>query len=178
MLWLLSKIGIIHTTGETNAQATVNKAIKYLDLIGMAYADHTIDDVSVIQETIKMMKEEGCQAVFVANDNKLASHGNMAILGGACLENGLPLYCAADSQVEDGGFANIGITYSDLGRDTADMTDKVLKGTPVSKIPVKFYLKTEDLKIFVKSDVTKALGITLPADITSSANSIEVKPTN
>ena len=149
MLWLLSKNGIVHTTGETNAQATVNKAIKYLDSIGMAYADHTIDDVSVIQETIKMMKDEGYQAVFVANDNKLASHGNMAILGGACLENGLPLYCAADSQVEDGGFANIGITYSDLGRDTADMTDKVLKGTPVSKIPVKFYLKTEDLAKFM-----------------------------
>ena len=178
MLWLLSKNGIVHTTGETNAQATVNKAIKYLDSIGMAYADHTIDDVSVIQETIKMMKDEGYQAVFVANDNKLASHGNMAILGGACLENGLPLYCAADSQVEDGGLANIGITYSDLGRDTADMTDKVLKGTPVSKIPVKFYLKTEDLKIFLKPDVIKALGITLPADVTSSANSIEVKPTN
>lgn len=122
LLWLLSKIGIAHTTGETNAQATVNKAIAYLDSIGMAYADHTIDDVSVIQETIKLMKDEGCQAVFVANDNKLASHGNMAILGGACLENGLPLYCAADSQVE--------------------------------------------------------VGITLPADITSSANFIEVRPTN
>ncbi|MBQ0051607.1 MAG: ABC transporter substrate-binding protein [Treponema sp.] len=174
----LSKIGIIHTTGETNAQATVNKAIAYLDSIGMAYADHTIDDVSVIQETIKLMKDEGCQAVFVANDNKLASHGNMAILGGACLENGFPLYCAADSQVEDGGFANIGITYSDLGRDTADMTDKILKGTPVSKVPVKFYLKAEDLKIFVNPDVTKALGITLPSDVTSSANYIEVKPTN
>ena len=91
---------MIHTTGETNAQATVNKAIKYLDLIGMAYADHTIDDVSVIQETIKMMKDEGYQAVFVANDNKLASHGNMAILGGACLENGLPLYCAAFKEGE------------------------------------------------------------------------------
>ena len=101
LLWLLSKIGIIHTTGETNAQATVNKAMKYLDSIGMAYADHTIDDVSVIQETINMMRDEGCQAVFVANDNKLASHGNMAILGGACLENGLPLYCAAFKEGEN-----------------------------------------------------------------------------
>ena len=172
----LTKIGIIHTTGETNAQATVNKAIKYLDSIKMAYADHTIDDASVIQETIKIMKSEGCQAVFVANDNKLATHGNMAILGSACLENGFPLYCAADSQVEDGGFANIGITYTDLGRDTADMVDKILKGTPVSKIPVKFYLKAEDLKIFVNPVVTKALGITLPEDVTSSKNFVEVTP--
>ncbi len=174
----LSKIGIIHTTGETNAQATVNKAVKYLDSIGMKYADHTIDDVSVVQETIKLMKDEGCQAVFVANDNKLASHGNMAILSGACLEFNFPLYCAADSQVEDGGFANIGITYSDLGRDTADMADTILKGTPVSKVPVKFYLKAEDLKIFVNPDVTKKLGITLPADVISSKNYVEVTPTN
>ena len=172
----LNKIGIIHTSGETNAQATVNKAIRYLDSIKIAYADHTIDDASVIQETIRIMKDEGCQAVFVANDNKLATHGNMAILGNACLENGFPLYCAADSQVEDGGFANIGITYTDLGRDTADMVDKILKGTPVSQIPVKFYLKAEDLKIFVNPAVTKALGITLPADVTSSKNYVEVTP--
>lgn len=174
----LTKIGIIHTTGETNAQATVNKAIAYLDSIGMKYADHTIDDVSVIQETIRLMKDEGCQAVFVANDNKLASHGNMAILSEACLENNFPLYCAADSQVEDGGFANIGITYTDLGRDTADMADKILKGTPVSKVPVKFYLEPADLKTFINPKVTKALGITLPEDVTSSPNYVEVTPTN
>lgn len=174
----LTKIGIIHSTGETNAQATVNKAIAYLDSIGMKYADHTIDDVSVIPETIKLMKDKGCQAVFVANDNKLASHGNMAVLASACLENNFPLYCAADSQVEDGGFANIGITYSDLGRDTADMADKILKGTPVSQVPVKFYLKAEDLKIFVNPDVVKALNIKLPADVVSSKNYVEVTPTN
>ncbi len=174
----LSKIGIIHTTGETNAQATVNKAIKYLDSIGMKYADHTIDDVSVIQETIKIMKSEGCQAVFVANDNKLASHGNMAILSEACLENSFPLYCAADSQVEDGGFANVGITYVDLGRDTADMTDKILKGTPVAQVPVKFYLKAEDLHTFVNPKVAAALGITIPEDVTSSKGYVEVTPSN
>lgn len=174
----LSKIGIIHTTGETNAQATVNKATLYLDSIGMKYSDHTIDDVSAIQETIKLMKDKGCQAVFVANDNKLASRGNMAILGEACLEFKLPLYCAADSQVEDGGFANVGITYVDLGRDTADMTDKILKGTPVADVPVKFYLKAEDLHTFVNPKVAAALGITLPADVTSSAGYIEVTPSN
>ena len=68
------------------------------------------------------------------------------------------------------------ITYTDLGRDTADMVDKILKGTPVSQIPVKFYLKAEDLKIFVNPAVTKALGITLPADVTSSKNYVEVTP--
>ena len=174
----LSKIGIIHTTGETNAQATVNKAVQYLGQIGMKYADHTIDDVSAIQETIKLMKDEGCQAVFVANDNKLATHGNMTILGEACIENNFPLYCAADSQVEDGGFANIGITYTDLGRDTADITDKILSGTPVSEVPVKFYLKAEDLKVFVNPQVVEKLKISIPEDIKSASNYIEVTPAN
>ena len=97
----LAKIGIIHTSGETNAQSTVNQMTSYADSIGIHYVDGTIDDVSAIQETIKKMYDAGCTAIFVPNDNKLAARGNMAILSAACLEQHLPLYTAADSQVQD-----------------------------------------------------------------------------
>ncbi len=174
----LKKIGFIHTSGEANAQSTINMAIAYADKIGLAYKDCTIDDVSAIAETVKLMYDDGCRAVFLPNDNKLAAHGNMAILASACLEYKLPLYCGADSQVEDGGFANVGITYSDLGKETADMADRILKGAKVADIPVKVFNQPEELKLFVNPDTLSALGITLPAEITSAENYIEVKPTN
>ena len=174
----LKKIGFIHTSGEANAQSTINMAIAYADKIGLAYKDCTIDDVSAIAETVKLMYDDGCRAVFLPNDNKLAAHGNMAILASACLEYKLPLYCGADSQVEDGGFANVGITYSDLGKETANMADRILKGAKVSEVPVKVFNRPEELKLFVNPDTLAALGITLPAEITKAENYIEVKPTN
>lgn len=174
----LKKIGFIHTSGEANAQSTINMAIAYADKIGLAYKDCTIDDVSAIAETVKLMYDDGCRAVFLPNDNKLAAHGNMAILASACLEYKLPLYCGADSQVEDGGFANVGITYSDLGKETANMADRILKGAKVSEVPVKVFNQPEELKLFVNPDTLKALGVTLSAEITNAANYILVKPTN
>ena len=39
----------------------------------------------------------------------------------------VPVYTGADSMVSDGGFATVGIDYTELGKETARMTDKILK---------------------------------------------------
>ena len=57
----------------------------------------------------------------------------------------------------------VGIDYAELGRETARMVDKVLKGTDVSSIPVKQF-KT-DLSTYVNQETLKALGIELPASV-------------
>ena len=39
------------------------------------------------------------------------------------------MYVAADSMVNDGGLATVGVNYTNLGTQTADMLLKVLTGT-------------------------------------------------
>ena len=65
--------------------------------------------------------------------------------------------------VQDGGFLSVGINYENLGKETADMVDKVLKGTAISNIPVKVF--KEDLNIYVNEKVLKELDISLPESI-------------
>lgn len=48
----------------------------------------------------------------------------------------------------------------DLGKETANMVDQVLNGTPVSDIPVKVF--KDDLNVYVNEDVMHELDITLP----------------
>lgn len=62
--------------------------------------------------------------------------------------------------VSDGGFASVGIDYTDLGKETARMTDKILKGEKVENLPVKVF--KDDLNIYVNEKTMKALGIQLP----------------
>ncbi len=50
-----------------------------------------------------------------------------------------PLYVGADSMVKDGGFLSVGIDYKELGKETAKIVDKVLKGNKVENIPVKVF---------------------------------------
>lgn len=170
----LTKIGFIHTSGETNAQSTINNAKNYVDTIStLNYVDKTISNASDITDAVDALYNDGCQAILVPNDNTLASTGNMSVLSNACNTKGIPLYTGADSQVKDGGFLNVGIEYSELGRVTAQMADKILDGSKVSEVPVKVFSDINELYYFVNKTTQTALNYTLPTSITTSSKYIE-----
>ena len=110
-----------------------------------------------VQSAIDVLANQ-CDAVFAPNDNTVASAMN--VVSHACIEAKVPLYVGADSMVQDGGFLSVGINYEDLGKETANMVDQVLNGTPVSDIPVKVF--KDDLNVYVNEDVMHELDMTLP----------------
>ena len=75
--------------------------------------------------------------------------------------------------VMDGGFATVGIDYNDLGKETANMVDQILKGKKTSEIPVKIF--KDDLNIYVNTDTAAALGIEIPDEIKNDAKFVEIK---
>ena len=69
---------------------------------------------------------------------------------------GLPVYPTADSRVRDGGLATVGINYTVLGGQTADMVCRVLEGTPIADIPVEL---VNESAVVVNGDTAAALGV-------------------
>ena len=69
---------------------------------------------------------------------------------------GLPVYPTADSMVRDGGLATVGINYTVLGGQTADMVCRVLEGTPIADIPVELL---NESSVVVNGDTAAALGV-------------------
>jgi hypothetical protein len=69
---------------------------------------------------------------------------------------GLPVYPTADSMVRDGGLATVGINYTVLGGQTADMVCRVLEGTPIADIPVEL---VNESSVVVNGDTAAALGV-------------------
>ena len=69
---------------------------------------------------------------------------------------GLPVYPTADSMVRDGGLATVGINYTVLGGQTADMVCRVLEGTPNADIPVEL---VNESSVVVNGDTAAALGV-------------------
>ena len=65
------------------------------------------------------------------------------------------------------------INYEDLGKETANMVDKILKGEKVENIPVKVF--KENLSVYVNTKVLKQLGITLPNEIKNDKAYVEIK---
>ncbi len=156
----LKTLGLIYNKGEANSVANIKKAKTYCQSKGIKLVEATITSVNEAQSAINVLNSK-CDAVFAPNDNTVASA--MSVVGSACAKAGVPLYVGADSMVKDGGFLSVGIDYANLGKETAVMVDKVLKGTDVKKLPVKVF-KT-NLKIYVNKSVLNKLKITLPANI-------------
>ena len=56
----------------------------------------------------------------------------------------------------DGGLATVGINYTVLGGQTADMVCRVLEGTPIADIPVEL---VNESSVVVNGDTAAALGV-------------------
>lgn len=153
----LKTLGVIYNKGEANSVTNIQKAKDYAKTHHLTIKEATITNVNEVQSAIDVLANQ-CDAVFAPNDNTVASAMN--VVSHACIEAKVPLYVGADSMVQEGGFLSVGINYEDLGKETANMVDQVLNGTPVSDIPVKVF--KDDLNVYVNEDVVNELDMTLP----------------
>lgn len=108
-------------------------------------------------------------AIFSPNDNTIA--GAMGVVAQVANSAKIPVYVGADSMVKDGGLGTVGIEYTDLGIETANMADSILKGEKkASEIPVKVF--NEDLSTYINTSTAKEIGITIPDSILNGQKTI------
>ena len=145
--------GFIYNSGEVNSVSAIEMARKYCDANGLKYEEVTITNSSeLLQATQSLIGK--VDAIFTPTDNTVASA--MPILSAEAIKSGIPVYTGADSMVGDGGLATVGIDYTILGKQVANIVKRVIDGEQISDIPV------ETLKEYTKViNVTtaKELGI-------------------
>ena len=160
---------MLYNKGEANSVTNIKKAKAYCAKKNIKVEEATIASVNEAQSAVNVLNSK-CDAIFAPNDNTVASAMN--VVSDACKKANKPLYVGADSMVKDGGFLSVGIDYKELGKETAKIVDKVLKGNKVENIPVKVF-KT-NLKIYVNTTTKDKLGIKLPENITSDSKYTEI----
>lgn len=165
----LKTLGVIYNKAEVNSVTNIEKAKAFCDKNNISLVEGTITAVNEVQSAIDVLASKS-DAIFAPNDNMVASA--MDMVSTACAKAKVPLYVGADSMVQDGGFLSVGINYDDLGKETANMVDKILKGEKVENIPVKIF--KDDLSIYVNKKILSELGITLPDSIKKDKAYIEM----
>lgn len=149
----IQKYGFIYNKGETNSNSVIQRAKEYLDSRNIAYEEKTVTNTSEVQQTSRALLET-CDAIFAPIDNTVASA--MRVLADEGIAAGKPVYVAADSMVNDGGLATVGVNYTQLGKQTAGMALRALSGTPISQLPVEVLTETS---VVINEETAKALGI-------------------
>ena len=165
----LKTLGMLYNKGEANSVTNIKKAKEYCAKKNIKVEEATITSVNEAQSAVNVLNSK-CDAIFAPNDNTVASAMN--VVGEACRKESKSLYVGADSMVKDGGFLSVGIDYKELGKETAKIVDKILKGKNVKNIPVKVF--KINLKIYVNKTTTTAIGVKLPDSITKDSKYTEI----
>lgn len=112
------KIGFMYTTSEINSQVTTEQAMEAAEQMGYETQLMTISEVSELQQAAQSLAQE-VDAIYVPIDNTIAQA--MPVLAQVGIDFQIPIYTGADSMVQDGGFATVGINYTQLGpKDRGD----------------------------------------------------------
>ncbi|MBD5101833.1 MAG: ABC transporter substrate-binding protein [Subdoligranulum sp.] len=149
----VKSFGLLYNPGEDNSVSVIADVKAYLDGKGISYTEGSVSGTGDVQIAAQSLLSQ-CDAIFSPIDNTVASA--MGVLADEAIKAKKPVYVAADSMVHDGGLATVGVNYTNLGTQTADMLLKVLTGTPVSEVPVEVL---RDNAVVVNAETAEAIGV-------------------
>jgi putative ABC transport system substrate-binding protein len=161
-------IGILYSSSEDNSIVQANQAIEIAKEMGLDTEVMTIsstNDVSQVGATLASQVD----AIWVPTDNTVASA--MTTLVSAADSNGIPIFPAVDTMVEEGGLATVGLDQYELGRLTGEMVAAILNGeSDPATTPIRYL---DEGEIIINQEKAKQLGITIPTQLLEQAKQAE-----
>lgn len=154
------KIGILHTTSETNSDsqlASYQKLAKDYDFEVVERGVSASADIPTATDSI--LKEVDC--IVNLTDNTVVS--SLPTILDKANEKNIPVFGSEIEQVKIGCLAAAGLDYMDLGEQTGKMAAKVLKGE--KKASEMNYEVITEPKIYVNEKVANNMKIKISDDV-------------
>lgn len=146
-------IGILYTQSEANSVVQKDEAKRLLEEKGFTVVEKTILDSNNVKAAAESLMAE-VDMVFVPTDNIISS--TMETVKQVSIKHKVPVFGGSTEMVAVGGLYNYGTNYEELGRQTARMLIRVLKGEKPENIAVEL---PEKLELHTNQEVADALGI-------------------
>ena len=146
-------IGILYTQSEPNSVVQKDEAKRLLEEKGFTVVEKTILDSNNVKAAAESLMAE-VDMVFVPTDNIISS--TMETVKQVSIKHKVPVFGGSTEMVAVGGLYNYGTNYEELGRQTARMLVRVLKGEKPENIAVEL---PEKLELHTNQEMAAALGI-------------------
>ncbi len=129
----IKKVGIIFNTSEENSHIQVKKAKEIGSEIGIEIIDIGISSTSDIAQAVDSIIKK-VDGIYAITDNMVASA--ISILAKKAIDNGIITIGSEEAHVVGGILLTDGISYFELGKQTAEMAKQILvDGKSPSDIP-------------------------------------------
>lgn len=146
-------IGILYTQSEPNSVVQTDEAKRLLEEKGFTVVEKTILDSNNVKAAAESLMAE-VDMVFVPTDNIISS--TMETVKQVSIKHKVPVFGGSTEMIAVGGLYNYGTNYEELGRQTARMLIRVLKGEKPENIAVEL---PEKLELHTNQEMADALGI-------------------
>jgi len=164
----IKKVGIIFNTSEPNSQVQVEMAKDLAPSIGLEIVEIGISSISDMPQAIDSIVKK-VDGIYTITDNMVASAIN--IVSEKAISNKLITVGAEDSHVSGGILVTDGISYYELGKQTAQMAKEILVDkTLPSNVPSQTATNTK--KVF-NMKTLKALEIDENNEVFKDASKID-----
>ena len=146
-------IGILYTQSEPNSVVQKDEAKRLLEEKGFTVVEKTILDSNNVKAAAESLMTE-VDMVFVPTDNIISS--TMETVKQVSIKHKVPVFGGSTEMIAVGGLYNYGTNYEELGRQTARMLIRILKGEKPENIAVEL---PEKLELHTNQEMAAALGI-------------------
>lgn len=146
-------IGILYTQSEPNSVVQKDEDKRLLKEKGFTVVEKTILDSNNVKAAAESLMAE-VDMVFVPTDNIISS--TMETVKQVSIKHKVPVFGGSTEMIAVGDLYNYGTNYEELGRQTARMLIRVLKGEKPENIAVEL---PEKLELHTNQEMADALGI-------------------
>lgn len=150
----IKTIGILYNTSENNSEVQVKEVKELAPAAGLEVETVGVSNVNELPQAIDSIIKKS-DALYMLTDNMIAA--SVELLAKKAIENNIITVSAEETQVKGGLLITNGLSYYDLGKQTAKMAKEILvDGKEPSSIPVGLAEKTITT---VNTTTLEALGL-------------------
>ena len=160
----VENLAILYTSSEANSEIQANEAVEAAEALGMNVTILTSSSSNDIPQVIQTAAGTA-DAIYIPSDNAFASA--MATVNKTAVDNQIPVFCAVEAMIEEGGIATNAIDYYELGKQTAAQAVRIIEGENASDIAVE--TQKEGARV-INETFAKSVGVEIPASVLESAD--------
>lgn len=150
----IKKIGIIYSTNEINSEIQIEEVKKVAPEVGLEVITMGVSNSNELPQALESLIKK-VDALYNISDNMVAT--SVELVTSKLLENNMISISAEESQVNGGILITKGLSYYELGKQTAEMAKEILvDGVDIKTIPVGLAEKTSTT---INIKTLKALGL-------------------
>ncbi|MDD5765523.1 MAG: ABC transporter substrate-binding protein [Candidatus Marinimicrobia bacterium] len=161
------RIGVIWSPSEICSQACMDRMRPAMKKNGLELIEVTVTNTNEVQMAAQSLVDKKVDAVYISGDNTV----ELAIATITAVSNPakIPVVTNNPMHTENGALMSIGADYNTVGKETAKLAIRVLKGEKPADIPISDLLPKE---LWLNQKVATKMGICFPENVLAQAKKI------